>query len=251
MTEPTHILEGVDVSDISSVIDQLEEFREALANGLLEKLLPTNNTENQRILEETLGKDFDVDDLRETVIDAMENMATGTCTLKDAFGITPEGMEAFYYIGFTMFQKGDYPSARKLFKLLIELDPLEARYYHAIAAVQHKQKDYLVAVQNYMCAFAYSPVNDPEIHYHCADCYLKMEDLTSAILSLGHCIEACDVRNEKHKMIRDKSIPLREALIQRLKEEADLITMANQREEASRQRAREREQKAPKIPDKL
>ncbi len=196
------IFEGVDVTSIDKIVEQLEEVRQLLIDGFLEDILDIDQGKNTDILSKFLGEDFDHVALREKVEIAVQKMLKGGCSLQDAFGITAEGMESIYFMGHAMFKRRNYPAARRVFEFLIQLNSLEPKYYHAMASTEHRQKDFFSAARNYMNAFVLSPVNNPELHYHAADCYLRMDDLMSAILSLGHCVEGCDDRNEIHRQIK-------------------------------------------------
>jgi type III secretion system low calcium response chaperone LcrH/SycD len=220
--QTSSIFEGVDLGNIEQVLRELDDFRKQIADGLLDELFQINDDEHYAVLRELVGEDFNKENFRQKVEVALQRMMRGGCTLKEAFGITSEGMEAFYFAAHSMFERRNYPAARRLFQLLLKLDPFEPRYYHALGSTQHKQKDFLGAAQNYMMAFSMSPVSNPELHYHCADCYLKMDDDISAIVSLGHCIEACDDRNGLHRQIKMRAATLREALIKSLQEKEQL-----------------------------
>lgn len=239
--KPGSIFEGVDLGNIQKVIDQLDEFRKQIASGLLDDIFKVDSEESYSTLKAFLHDEFDPNVLKEKVELAVEKMARGNTTLKDAFGIDPEGMESFYYIGYSMFQKRNYPAARRAFELILQLDPFESRYYHALAATQHKQKDFFAAAQNYTMAFTTSAINNPELHYHSADCYLKMDDLVSAIVSLGCCIEACDDRNDIHRQIKMRSTTLREVLIKNLAERESKKRTLRREQQVARSKALEAE----------
>lgn len=229
------VFEGIDFPDPDKIVENLEEVRQMLINGYLESMLGVDQAQNNDILATFFGENFDHVGLREKVEIAVQKMLKGGISLQDAFGIPPEGMEAFYFMGHSMFKQRNYPAARRVFDFLVQLNPLEPKYYHALAATQHRQKDFFSAAQSYINAFVLSPVNNPELHYHAADCYLRMDDLMSSILSLGHCIEGCDDRNELHRQIKARSLTLRETLIQKLQErEQEQAKAQNEQEQARR-----------------
>lgn len=235
------IFEGVDTSDIDVLFEALEEVRQLLINGYLEEVLNIDQTQSTEVLTKVLGENFDRNRLREKVEIAVQKMAKGGCTLKDAFGFSDEGMEAIYFMGHTMFQRRKYPAAKRVFEFLVKLDNFEPKYYHALASTQHRQKDFFSAARHYMQAHVLSPITNPELHYHSADCYLRMDDLMSAILCLGHCIEACDDRNEIHRQIKTRSVPLREILIKQLQERKTNESKAQSQQAATRAEAKKRE----------
>lgn len=236
--KPKSLFEGVDLKNIDEIINQLEEFRQMLAGGLLEQLIVGNEEEHEEKLAELFGEPVDREAIKNKVNQAMQAIGTGRCTLKDAFGFGPDTMESFYYMGHGLFQKKNYPAARKVFHMLCMVDPIESRYYHALAATQHKQKDYLAAVKSYMSSYAYNQVEDPEIHFHCADCYLKMDDTISAIVSLGNCITACDERNQKHRLIKMRSTTLRETLLKKVQEEHNEANKAAEKQKMALKQAK-------------
>lgn len=239
--EAKGLLKGVEFESVDDLIDQLEEFRKALASGLLETLIMGDSPDkNDETLKALFGEDFDREGMKRRVNEAMQSVGSGRGTLKDAFGFNAEAMEAFYYMGHGLFKQGNYPAARKVFKMLCMLDPVEGRYYHALASTQHQQKDYLAAIKSYMTSYAYSAVEDPAIHFHCADCYIKMDDSLSAIISLGSCVSSCDDRSEKHRLMKMRAASLREALLKRVKQEYNEEELAQRRERFALKEAKHR-----------
>lgn len=214
------ILEGVDFKSIEELIEKLEDFREELAGGLLDQfILGKGEKAHEENLQKLFGGKLDREAIKQKVNQALTALGNGRCSMKEAFGFGEETMEAIYYMGHGLFTQRNFPASRKVFSILCLLDPLNGRYFHALAAVQHQQKDYLAAVKSYMSAYAFSPVENPEIHFHSADCYSKMDDPISAAVALGNCISACDERNPKHRLIKMRSQALREAILKKAKED--------------------------------
>lgn len=238
------ILEGVSFNHIDELIDKLEDLREQLANGLLDQIiLNGKGEEHEANLEKLFGDRIDRESIKERINQAMSALGNGRVSMKEAFGFGDETMEAFYYMGHGLFQQQNYPAARKVFSILTLVDPLKGRYHHALAAVQHKQKDYLAAVRSYASAYAFSSVENPELHFHSADCYSKMDDHLSAVVALGNCISACDERSSKHRLIKMRATTLREQILERVqrdqKEERQAGAQQQQALKKAKRRAKE------------
>lgn len=243
------IFEGVDTSDHEKLLEQVEELRRSIAGGLLDDLFQLDPQGDYEALKELFSTtDFDPEHLRRKLELAVEKVVRGSSSLKEAFGFSNESMEAFYFMGHAMFQRRNYPAARRVFEILTQFDPQEPRYYHALGATQHKQKDFLAAVRNYLLAFTYNPVSDPELQFHCADCYLKMDDLMSAIIALGHCIEACDDRYDMHRQMKTRSLTLRETLMQALAQREQARARVGDNQELLRRYALEKAASSSPVP---
>lgn len=235
------ILDGVNFANIEELIEKLEDFREQLADGLLDKfIIGSNESEHEENLKKLFGDKIDREAIKQKVNQALTALGNGRCSMKEAFGFGDDTMEAIYYMGHGLFTQRNFPASRKVFSLLCLFDPLNGRYFHALAAVQHQQKDYLAAVKSYMSAYAFSPVENPEIHFHSADCYSKMDDPISAAVALGNCISACDERNPKHRLIKMRSQALRETILKKAQEEQKEQKQAQQEQNRAIKKAKRR-----------
>lgn len=239
---PKSIFDGLEFKSVDHIVECLEEVRSLIIDGYLEEVLGIDKELNNDILVKFLGEDFDYANLRAKVESAVQQSVKGKTLLKDAFGISPEGMEAFYFMGHAMFKQRNYPAARRVFEFLIQLDALQPKYYHALAATQHRQKDFFMASRNYTTAHVLSPVSNPELHYHAADCYIHMDDFMAAVLSLGHCIEGCDDRNEVHRQIKARAVTTREALLVRMQKREQEDSKAREQQATAREKARQVEE---------
>jgi type III secretion system low calcium response chaperone LcrH/SycD len=244
--ESKPLFDGIEFKSVDQIVECLEEVRGMIIDGYLEEVLGVDTRQNEDIMAKFLGENFDYANLKAKVESAVQKAIKGGISLKHAFGISSEGLEAFYFMGHAMFKRRNYPAARRVFEFLIQLDSVEPKYYHALASTQHRQKDFFAAAQNYMSAHVLSPVNNPELHYHAADCYIYMDDLMSAILSLGHCVEGCDDRNEIHRQIKARALTMRQALIVKLQEREQASSQAQADQNAAREKGKQLEEELRK-----
>lgn len=102
---------------------------------------------------------------------------------KDALGLSDSFVEGIYGQAYRLYNSGRYKDASQLFRLLLMMDATEAKYVLGLAACFHMQKEYKAAVDTYsMCGIL--DANSPVPHFHASDCYIKMGDLTSALICL-------------------------------------------------------------------
>lgn len=102
---------------------------------------------------------------------------------KDALGLTDEMMEGIYGQAYRLYNTGKYQEATQLFRLLILVNPTEAKYSMGLAACFHMLKEYRNAVDAYTICSVIDPAN-PMPQYHASDCYIQMKDEFSAIVAL-------------------------------------------------------------------
>ncbi|MCB1135067.1 MAG: SycD/LcrH family type III secretion system chaperone, partial [Chlamydiia bacterium] len=133
---------------------------------------------------------------------------------KDVLQMPPEMVETLYSHAYNMYNQGKYDEAEHLFRFLMLLDPLEAKYAFGQAAVSHMKKQYEQAGKMYYMCTLLNP-DDPMPHYHASDCYMKLNDLGSALLSLEFAIDASEGKPE-FKGLVEKARALKQALEERM-----------------------------------
>jgi type III secretion system low calcium response chaperone LcrH/SycD len=102
---------------------------------------------------------------------------------KDALGLKDEMLEGLYAQAYHLFNNGKYKDATTIFRLLILLDALEAKYSMGLAACLHMMKEYAGAAQVYAMAGVLDMAN-PLPYYHASDCWIKLGDTEAALNSL-------------------------------------------------------------------
>lgn len=135
----------------------------------------------------------------EEVKHAVEKLATDIFEKgmlpKDAMGLSDAMMEGMYSFGYRLYNTGKYDQAIQLFRLLVMLDPTQAKFSLGLAACFHMMKDYKNAATTYvLCSIIDG--KDPLPHYHASDCYIEMHQPELAIAALELCLERCEARPE-------------------------------------------------------
>jgi len=122
---------------------------------------------------------------------------------KDAAGITDEDVEAIYDQAYQLYGMGKYDDARKVFTSLTVLNPTDHRYLFAHAACSQMLGEYHAAADGYT-HHAMMSHDDPLSYYHAADCYLKINDRLSALVSLKLVVKRAGARPE-YKLIKERA----------------------------------------------
>lgn len=148
---------------------------------------------------------------------------------KDAMGLSDAMMEGMYSFGYRLYNTGKYEQAIQLFRLLVMLDPTQAKFSLGLAACFHMMKDYKNAATTYiLCSIIDS--NDPLPHYHASDCYLELNQPEMAFNALELCIERCNNRPE-FSGVKDRAKITLDALRKQLKGEAPDLALTSKPEE--------------------
>lgn len=100
-----------------------------------------------------------------------------------------------YSYAYKLFQSGKFKDAEQVYRLLMCLNPLDARYPHALAATLHKEKKFQESLNNYIVA-AYLAPDDPMPLYHASDCCMQMNDPYSALTMLSMVIDRVGEKKE-------------------------------------------------------
>lgn len=109
----------------------------------------------------------------EEMREMMGKFAENGRTFKDFTSLTPESMEAFYMVAYTLYNGKKYEDAEKVFKLLCTLDHFQVKYWKGLAASRENLKDYDGA----LAAYSYitmMDIHDPYPPFHGAKCLLAL-----------------------------------------------------------------------------
>jgi TolA-binding protein len=145
---------------------------------------------------EALSSDLENPDLAGDALHWLGQYAAQKSKWKDAQGYFRKIMtqfpkhdlvdDAMYWTGWVYYQKGDVLSAVEIFKSLAaryKESPLAGDSLYWVAKIMRDQKKIKNALNYYQRALEIaSPVLQPEIQYHLAQCYQDMEDRDQAIL---------------------------------------------------------------------
>lgn len=135
---------------------------------------------------------------------------------KDVMGLNDALVEGIYGQAYRLYNTGKYKDAIQLFRLLMMLNATEPRYTMGLAACYHMLKEYDNAVGAYALCSTIDPGN-PIPYYHVSDCYIKLNDKHSALLSLEFALRRVGEKPE-YATIKDRIIRSIETLKKEIKE---------------------------------
>ncbi len=143
----------------------------------------------ERVKKETLeiGKQYG-EKFAHAADNFMKSMVVDGVTPKDAIGLDKGALENVYAQAYRLYNTGKYIEAAHLFRMLILMNSLEAKYTMGLAACLQMVKEYQNAAYTYAMYSALEP-NDPMPFYYSSDCYIQMKDHLSAMLCLQMTID--------------------------------------------------------------
>ena len=176
-------------------------------------------TSSRDELQEALAKldEKAITESGEVLAELMQKTLMSGIRPKAALQISDEVMEGIYGYAYNMYNRGMYSEASHIFRLLMMLDYTQVKYLMGLAACVHMQKDYESAVSFYTMA-TFVDGESPIAHYHCADCYLKLDQATEASFELEEAINKAGDR-EEFKTLVERSKLMVESLADRVKAE--------------------------------
>lgn len=122
---------------------------------------------------------------------------------KNLLGLSDNMVEGIYSQAYRLYNTGRYNDAAELFRLLIMMNPVEAKYTLGLAACYHMTKDYSDAVGVYAICATLDP-DSPLPYYHSSDCYIQMNDPLSATLALEMAIKRSEGKPE-YQVLKDRA----------------------------------------------
>ena len=138
---------------------------------------------------------------------------------KHALRLGDDTMEAIYSQAYTLYNQGKYKEASYIFRLLMLLDYVTAKYILGLAACLHRMKDFKNAANIYLLCSTLDSTN-PLPHYHSADCYLQLGYPEMAAFSLGLVLEMAKDQPQ-YAIIKERSRLMKEKLDAELNEKAN------------------------------
>lgn len=168
-------------------------------------------SEQQQIKKATeqIGKEIKSD--QQALFEASVQRATRKgATPKDALGLTDAMVEGIYGQAYRLYNTGKYREAIQLFRMLIMINSTEPKYAMGLAACFHMLKEYKNAVNTY-AVLAVIDANNPISFYHASDCYIHLNDPTSAIIALEMAIIRAGTKPE-FRTLKDRAILTLEGL---------------------------------------
>ncbi len=87
--------------------------------------------------------------------------------------------QGVYALAYAAYQRGDYSLSARLFRQLVLSAPFECDYWKGLAAAEQMQNDYMAALHAWgLVALLQS--QDPTPHFHAAECYFFLSELTES-----------------------------------------------------------------------
>lgn len=131
-------------------------------------------------------------------------------TPAQAMGFNEIQLEAFYGIGFNLYNSGKFKEARNIFSALCHLDGKQSRHWYGLAACYHKLKEFEKAKDFYM-AWSYLEPDNPLPFFHASDCSTQLNQLRQSIIYLALVINRCaDV--PEYQKLKEKAKATQESL---------------------------------------
>lgn len=113
----------------------------------------------------------------------------------ESMGFDVRFIGMLYAYAYKLFLAGKFSDAEQVYRLLMYLNPVDARYPHALAATLHKEKKFQESLSNYIVAAYLSP-EDPMPLYHASDCCIQLNDPFSALTMLSMAVDRAGDKKE-------------------------------------------------------
>lgn len=133
----------------------------------------------------------------------MQKATANAVTPKDLLKISDAQAEGIYAQAYRLYNTGKYKDACNLFRLLVMINPTEAKYTLGMAACFHMQKEYKTAADMYMLCSVIDSAS-PIPPFHASDCYIQMKDFVSALFSLELAAQKAGQKPE-YKVLKDRA----------------------------------------------
>lgn len=112
----------------------------------------------------------------------LTSMCSGQVSLGEEFGVTYKMLMVLHAHANRLYSNGQYKNACAAFILLSTLCPDEPDYLFSVGACHHMLQNYHDAILAYKSSFYID--RKPFPLFHIADCYIKLNDLDSAVIYL-------------------------------------------------------------------
>lgn len=121
---------------------------------------------------------------------------------KDAMGLDDAFLEKIYADGYNFFKAGQYEKAMGIYRILMLLNPLDARHPMALASCYHRLKNYYEAMLYYGLSNELDEKN-PLPLYHASDCMIKLGNKKEALILLKAMLQKMG-NNPKYVILKER-----------------------------------------------
>ncbi len=167
----------------------------------------TSDFENIRVGETVEGTEGANIEAADQIKDTLKQMASAVqqgVLPKQMFDVGDDTIEGLYTQAYMLYNQGKFKEASLIFVVLALLDPNQAKFHIGSAACLHRMEKYEKAAQIYLIASALDQQN-PLPHFHAADCYIKLNALPLAEMSLNNSIQCCGEKKE-FELVKERSL---------------------------------------------
>ncbi len=115
-------------------------------------------------------------------------------------------IEQSYAYGFAHYAQGNYREAADIFRILCTRRPLEARFWFGLGATLQQGESYSEALHAWAMTALLS-TKDPFPHFHAAECYLSLKEISEAGKALREAaskIEGLHPLKEKIQLLEEQ-----------------------------------------------
>lgn len=128
-------------------------------------------------------------------------------TPKEAMNISDEELAQIYSFAYHKFSIGKFEEARELFKMMLNLEPLNNDFAIALGVCHHRLKDFEYAIPCYMLASTLQP-KDPVPLFYAYDCFMKLNNEFAAGMMLCNVVKKAEEDSKYEHIKNDAQIRL-------------------------------------------
>jgi secretion system chaperone SscA len=121
--------------------------------------------------------------------------------------IDSQVFEGLYGFAYHFYDTGKYSDASALFQMLAAIKKEDRRIWKGLGASLQMEKRYLEAIDAYgMAAILDEKREDPEVHYHAAECLFSVGDKVRALKAITSAIHLAEDRSEYSSLCKRMSL---------------------------------------------
>lgn len=140
---------------------------------------------------------------------------------REAMGFDKEFFEGIYAYAYNLFQSGNYQKAGDTYRILMSLEPKDARLPMGLGSCLHHLKKYEEAIPYYIQSGSLDP-SDPAPYYHASHCFKQMNNLIGEAVMLQMMLEK--LGDAKHELVKSQITRSLEELKEKIaKERKELL----------------------------
>lgn len=115
--------------------------------------------------------------------------------------VSKERIQKIHSMAYIYYQNQRYREADALFRMLVNLEPQNSKYWKGLAACLQMKKNYLAALNCYKRVHELNDQSDVYLDIHIADCYFAVKQITNGLKTLDS-IKQKAVKNRDKKILQ-------------------------------------------------